>query len=132
MLADRFEDIAALNAVDNDWPPAKQPERVRGPIRERRVRVDIIRVYDVDIIIKDDAIKLGRDRVQQVPVGHPAITAHFFDVMDLDSGAGVVIRISRRPAVCDLVLFRASKRRERACYSREPALRDPTDRAGTC
>ena len=80
----------------------------------------------------DDPIKLGRDRVQQMAVGHPAISADFFDVMDLDPRTGVVLRISGRPAVCDLVLFRASKRRERACCSREPALRAPTDRAGTC
>jgi hypothetical protein len=77
------------------------------------VRVDIIRVYHVDIIIKDDAEKFGRDRVQQMAVGHPAISADFFDVMDLDPGTGVVIRIGRRPAVCDLVLFRSSKRRQR-------------------
>src|SRR6202161_17601 len=46
-------------------------------------------------------------------VGHPAISADFFDVMDLDPGAGIVLRIRGRPVVCDLVLFRASTRRER-------------------
>ena len=113
MLAHRIEDIAALNAVDNYWPLAEQPECVGGPIRERRMRIDIIRVYDIDMVIEADPIKLGRDRVQQMAVGHPAISADFFDVMDLDPRASVVLRISGGPTVCDLVLFRASERSER-------------------
>jgi hypothetical protein len=51
--------------------------------------------------------------VQQVAIGHPAIPADFFDVVDLDSRAGVVLRVGRRPAVGDLVLLRAGERRER-------------------
>jgi hypothetical protein len=113
VLADRVEDVAALNAVHNYWPPADQRECVRRPIREHRVRIDIVRVYDIDTIIDGDPIKLGRDRVEQMPVRHPAISADFFDTMDLDPGAGVVLRISRGPTVCDLVLFHASERRER-------------------
>jgi len=45
VLADRFQDIAALDAVDNYWPPAaKQAERVGDPIHDRRVRIDVIGV----------------------------------------------------------------------------------------
>ncbi len=93
VLADRFEDIAALNAVDDYWPAAEKSERVRDPIGERRVRVDVISVYDVDIVFQGHTVKLGRDRAEQVPVGHPAISAYFPNVMDLDSSAGVVLRI---------------------------------------
>ena len=52
------------------------------------MRIYIIGVYDIDMIVERDPIKLGRDRVQQMPVGHPAISADFFDVMDLDPGPG--------------------------------------------
>jgi hypothetical protein len=113
VLAHRIEDVAALNAVDDYWPPAEQPECVGRPIRERRVRIDIIRIDDIDMIIDRDSIKLSGDRVEQMTVGHSTISADFFDVMDLDPRAGVVLRISGRPTVCDLVLFRASERRER-------------------
>jgi hypothetical protein len=97
--------------VDHYWPPAEQRERVGGSIRERRMRIYIIRVYDVDTVIDGNPIKLGCDRVEQMPVRYPTISANFFDVMDLDSRAGVVFRISGRATVCDLVLFRASERR---------------------
>jgi hypothetical protein len=69
------------------------------------------------MMIERHSIKLGGDRVQQMAVGHAAISADFFDVMDLDPGAGVVLRIGGRPTVCDLVLFRASERRERCIVS---------------
>jgi hypothetical protein len=46
-------------------------------------------------------------------VGHSAITADFFYMMDTDPGTGVILRIGGRPAVCDLVLFSAGQRRER-------------------
>jgi hypothetical protein len=52
MLADRFEDIAALNAVDNYWPPAEKSERFGDPIGERRVRIDVIGVNDIDFVLK--------------------------------------------------------------------------------
>jgi hypothetical protein len=61
MLADGFEDIAALNAVDNYWPSAKKSEGVGDPIGERRVRVDVIGVNDVDFVFKQYAEKLARD-----------------------------------------------------------------------
>jgi hypothetical protein len=77
------------------------------------MRIDIIGVYDIDMVIDGHPIKLGRDRVEQMPVRHPAISADLFDVMDLDPGTGVVLRISGGPTVCDLVLFCASERRER-------------------
>jgi hypothetical protein len=93
MLADRFEDIAALNAVDNYWPPAEKSERVGNPIGERRVRVDVISVYDIDIVFKDRTEKLTRDRAEEMPVRHPAISGDFTDVMDLDTGTGLVLRI---------------------------------------
>jgi hypothetical protein len=63
VLAYRIEDITALNAVDNYWPLAEKPERIGHPIRDRRMRIDIVRVYDVDIVIEGNAIKLGTDRV---------------------------------------------------------------------
>jgi hypothetical protein len=93
MLADRFEDIAALNAVDNYWPSAEKSERVGNPIGERRVRVDVISVYDIDIVFKDRTEKLTRDRAEEMPVRHPAISWDFPDVMDLDTGTGLVLRI---------------------------------------
>ena len=93
MLADRFEDIAALNAVDNYWPTAEKSERVGNPIRERRMRVDVISVYYVDIVFPGDLIKFGRDRAEEMPVRHPAISLNFFNVVDGHPGASVVLRI---------------------------------------
>ena len=93
VLADRFEDIAALNAVDDYWPAAEKSERVGDPIGDRRVRVDVIGVYDVDIICQGDGKKLGRDRAEKMPVRHPPVSANFLNVVDLDPGAGVVLRI---------------------------------------
>jgi hypothetical protein len=69
VLADRFEDVAALNAVDDYWPAAEKSERVGDPIGDRRVRVDVIGVYDVDIICQGDGKKLGCDRAEKMPVG---------------------------------------------------------------
>jgi hypothetical protein len=113
VLADRFEDVAALNAVDDYWPAAEKSERVRDPIGDRRVRVDVISVYDVDIICQGDTKEFGRDRAQQVPVRHPAVSAHFLNVVDLDTGAGVVLRICGHPAVSYLMLLGSRERGER-------------------
>ncbi len=67
VLAYRIEDIAALNAVDNDWPPAKQPERVGGPISERRVRVDMaIPVFMTSISVIDGRPDKVRPRPRAV------------------------------------------------------------------
>jgi hypothetical protein len=63
---------AALNAADDYWPAGEQPERIGDPIDDRRMRVDLIAVYDVDIICQGDSKKLGRDRAEKVPVRHPA------------------------------------------------------------
>jgi hypothetical protein len=49
--------------VDDYWPLAEQRERIGHPIRDRRMRIDIVRVYNVDIIMEGNAIKLGTDRV---------------------------------------------------------------------
>jgi hypothetical protein len=59
-----------------------------------------------------------------MPIGHPAITADFFYVMDADPGTGVILRIGGRPAVCDLVLFGAGQHRERGVVP-ERLLRVP-------
>jgi hypothetical protein len=93
MLADRFEDIAALNAVDDYWPATEKSERIGDPIRERRMRIDVISVYYIDIVFQGDLIKLGRDRAEEMPVRHPAIPANFLNVVDGDPGASVVLRI---------------------------------------
>jgi len=79
--------------VDDYWPAAKQPERIDDPIGNRRMRVDVIGVYDVNIICQGHRKKLGRDRAQKMPVRHPAVPAHFLNVVDLDPGARAVLRI---------------------------------------
>ncbi len=35
------------------------------------MRIDVIRVYDIDSVIEADPIKLGRNRVQQMAVRAP-------------------------------------------------------------
>jgi hypothetical protein len=57
------------------------------------MRIDVISVYDVDIICQGDVEKLGRYRAEQVTVGDPAVPAHFLNVVDLDTDAGVVLGI---------------------------------------
>ena len=57
------------------------------------MRVDVIGVYDVNIICQGHRKKLGRDRAQKMPVRHPAVSAQFLNVVDLDPGARAVLRI---------------------------------------
>jgi hypothetical protein len=75
VLADRFQDIAALNAVDDYWPGADEGKRVRDPVGERRMRIDVISVNDIDIAFNGDLVKLGRNRAEKVPVRHPGVSA---------------------------------------------------------
>jgi hypothetical protein len=57
------------------------------------MRIDVISVYYVDIVFQGDLIKFGRDRAEEMPVRHPAISANFLNVVDGDPGASVVLRI---------------------------------------
>ena len=53
------------------------------------------------------ASDLQVDFAHSIIVSRAKSAANVFDVMDLDPRAGLVLRISGGPTVCDLVLFRA-------------------------
>ena len=76
-------------------PTAENRKRVGDPVIGERRDADRCNrwVNDIDIIVKGDPVKLGRHGAEEVPVGHPAISAHFPNVMDLNSGVRVILRI---------------------------------------
>jgi hypothetical protein len=110
--------------VDNYWPTADKRERIGHPIGDRRMRVDVISVYDIDVVFQDDPIKLGRHRAQEVAVWHPAISAQFRNVVDLDPFTCVILRIRGHAAVRYLMLLDPGEHGER-CIVPERLLRVP-------
>jgi hypothetical protein len=78
------------------------------------VRIDVIRVYDVDIICEGNPIRLGGDRAEEMSVRHAAVSANFLSVVDLKPGASVVLRIGGDTAVRYLVLLNSGERGEGA------------------
>jgi hypothetical protein len=57
------------------------------------VRVDVIGVYDIDVVFQGDAVKFRRDRAEEMPAWNAPISANFFNVMDPDPGTGVILRV---------------------------------------